>query len=489
MKQALHPSHPHGAKLTQIFGYGWKWLEAPLEEHHLNTAWKTNTKYRIKPRVLWSAWQDPKRVIGVRFGSSTSYGLLDIDHNSPYLDRIDDICGALETIGIVRTIIIRSSFSGGIHIYCPLPQHFPTFSVACALQQCLEAQGFHIAPGQLECFPNVKTYAKWWEKKFSEYDGHRLPLQPMTGACVLDEDLEPVPTHSHLAHFLAQWDNAVLQNDVETIGEAIAVARANRRHRYRTKASGPVEDWKNDLEAMIAEGWTDHGQTNVLLKEIATYGRVFKSLSGSELADYIEATATSCPGYEQWCGHQHDIHRKAMQWAASASNYYWPLGSTPLRDRTRVGVNKGRAEEARERIAAAVRELGNRIGLTVSQLVEHLTKAAQTSAQTLYRNADLWHPERSQPAMPVMDAIPSVPATQEQVRAEILASLESVGNGPITHQGGENEACIFETAPLKFKPPQGQEGGCGGKEGISTGSSRHWPPMEWQEGAVGDCHA
>ncbi|MBW4486109.1 MAG: apolipoprotein A1/A4/E family protein [Tildeniella torsiva UHER 1998/13D] len=489
MKQALHPSHPHGAKLTQIFGYGWKWLEAPLEEHNINTAWKTNSKYRFKPRVLWSAWQDPKRVIGVRFGSSTSYGLIDIDHNSPNLERIDDICGALETIGIVRTIILRSSFSGGIHIYCPLPQHFPTFSVACALQQCLEAQGLQIAPGQLECFPNVKTYGKWWDKQFTEYNGHRLPLQPMTGACVLDEDLNPISGAYDLALFLAQWDNAVLQNDAETIGEALTIARANRRRRYRTKASGPVEDWKNDLEVIIAEGWTDHGQTNMLLKEIATYGRVFKGLGSSELVEYIETTATSCPGFEQWCRHQHQIHRKAISWAMSASNYYWPLGSTPLRDRTRVGVNKGRAEEARERIAAAVSELGEQIGLTISELVKRLTKAAQTSAQTLYKNADLWHPERSQPAMPVMDAIPRVPDTPEQVRAAILASLESVGNGPITRLGGENEACIFETADLKFKPPQGQEGGCGGKEGISTGPGLHWPPMEWQEGAVGDCHA
>ncbi|MBD2107410.1 hypothetical protein [Nodosilinea sp. FACHB-13] len=486
MKQALYPSHPHGAKLTQIFGYGWKWLEAPLEQHHLSTAWKTNSKYRIKPRVLWSAWQDPKRVVGVRFGSSTGYGLIDIDATSAYLERIDDILAALETIGIVRVIILRSSWSGGIHIYCPLPQHYPTFSVACALQQCLEAQGLQIAPGQLECFPNVKSWGNFWKKQFTEYNGHRLPLQPMTGACVLDEDLNPISGAYDLALFLAQWDNAVLQNDAETISEAIAVARANRRHRYRTKASGPVEDWKNDLEAMIAEGWTDHGQTNMLLKEIATYGRVFKGLGVTELVEYIETTATSCPGFEQWCQHQHQIHRKAISWAASASNYYWPLGSTPLRDRTRTGVNKARAEDARDRIAAAVRELGELVGLTVSWLVKHLAKAAQTSSQTLYKNADLWHPERSQPAMPVIDAIPSVSATQEQVRAAILASLESVGNGPITRNGGENEACIAENPLSKFKPPQGKGGEREGREGISTG----WlPSLDWKPGAVGDCHA
>ncbi|MDB9527934.1 hypothetical protein PN498_18215 [Oscillatoria sp. CS-180] len=47
---------------------------------------------------------------------------------------------------------MRSSFSGGVHIYIPFPQPYRTFSVACALKQCLEAQGFAIAPGQLEGF-------------------------------------------------------------------------------------------------------------------------------------------------------------------------------------------------------------------------------------------------------------------------------------------------------------------------------------------------
>lgn len=191
-KKELMPSHPHGARLAQTFHYRWKWISTPNTGGH--TDWKTNEEYPLKPRVLWSRWQDAATIIGCRFGSSTTYAVLDIDADSQYIDLIPQIQMALETIGIVRTIPLRSSWSGGIHLYLPLPQSYPTFSTACALKQCLEAQGFAIAPGQLEVFPNEKPYGRAWRGEFYEYNGHRLPLQPHTGSCLLDGDLQPIGT-------------------------------------------------------------------------------------------------------------------------------------------------------------------------------------------------------------------------------------------------------------------------------------------------------
>ncbi len=83
--------------------------------------------------------------------------MIDIDADSAYLGQVDRIREALETIGIARTLIVQSSWSGGLHLYCPLPRPFPTFSVALAVATALEAQGLIIQPGQLEVFPNVKT--------------------------------------------------------------------------------------------------------------------------------------------------------------------------------------------------------------------------------------------------------------------------------------------------------------------------------------------
>ncbi|MEM6432918.1 MAG: hypothetical protein AAF773_03530 [Cyanobacteria bacterium P01_D01_bin.115] len=382
MKQKLVPSHPHGARLAEIFSYAWKWISTPNDGGRND--WKTNNDYPIKPRTLWQRWQDAAVIIGTRFSSSTQHALLDIDAGSQYIDLLPQLQQALETIGIVRTIPLRSSWSGGIHLYIPLPQAYPTFSVACALRQCLEAQGFALAPGQLEVFPNEKPYGRSWLGEFHEYNGHRLPLQPYSGSCLLDDDLQPM--NGALAIFWALWDNAMVCNDHTEISEALAIARSNRRRRGR-KATGPAQAWKADLETIIAEGWTGSGQTNRLLKEIATYGRVFEKLHGVELFKYILKIAENAPGFRRHCNHQHEIDRRCATWANAVEKYYWPLGDEPLRERKKfTDVCQQRADDARYRIAEAVKHLRFYFdGKTIKQMVEMITGWACCSAQTLYR--------------------------------------------------------------------------------------------------------
>ena len=479
-KQALFPKHPHGRRLAEVFGYGWKWLSTPNDGGR--TDWKTNTDYPLKPRTLWSRWQDMTESIGVRFDHSTRYAMLDIDAGSEYIDLLPQIEIALETIGIVRTIRLRSSWSGGIHLYLPLPQAYPTFSVACALKQCLEAQGFAIANGQLEIFPNEKAYARpWLGEKFTDYNGHRLPLQPHSGSCLLDGDLQPMG--DDLAVFWALWDNAVLCNDHAEISEALLIARSNRRRRRGRKATGPVETWRQDLETIIREGWTGRGQTNQLLKEIATYGRVFEGLSGYDLQVYVVHTAVHAPGYRQHCGHQHEIGRRCDAWARGVEKFYWPLGDEPLRERKPLkDLCQQRANDARARIAEAMRSLRD-AGLGIKQLAIALVEQAKCSLQTLYKNRDLWHPDGDQPKPACNPSSVSDPAELEAVQRQVRESLESVGIRSVTHQGGENEMCNLKSPHLKNLSPEGEKRGCGGEKGFSTG----WlPDMNWKPGAVGD---
>lgn len=486
MKTAALPSSPLGKRLAEIFEYGWKWIYMPLDELFNGGEWKTNNKWKLKPRTLWKYYQDAATVIGCRFGSLTKYGMIDIDAGSPYLEKVPDILAGLETVGIVRTVIVRSSFSGGIHIYCPFPHPYKTFSIACLLQSALEAQGIRIAPGECEIFPNQKEYGKSWLNQFTEYNGHRLPLQAGTGSCILDTDLNPIEGAYDLSRFMALWDNAVLLNSHGEILEAMGIARANRRNRRR--ATGPVEDWRQDLLSIIEEGWTGHGQTNALLKDIATYGRVFLRLGEWELTDYVIDTATSLPGYEQYCGHHHDIHKRALAWSRAVEHFYWPLGTAPLRDRTLKGINDQRASDARERIARAYRLIADSAaGKTVKELVKLLCVAASTSASTLYKNLDLWHPEKR-----VTDAIPGDTATIHQLRELVKQSLETPVPPTVTHLGGENEGCSLETLPLKIFTPGGEEGGVGGEEGFPQPQPcgkplvTEWPPLEWQEGGLSD---
>ncbi len=57
--------------------------------------------------------------------------------------------------------------------------HFPlngavnTFNLAVAVKFCLQTQGFEVKEGQLEIFPNDKSYGVVTKIL---YKGHRLPL-------------------------------------------------------------------------------------------------------------------------------------------------------------------------------------------------------------------------------------------------------------------------------------------------------------------------
>lgn len=464
-KSGLLPSHPHGARLAQLFSYGWNWIEAPNEGG--TPAWKTVDKFPLKPRVLWQRWQDAGTLVGVRFGRQTAYALIDIDAGSPYHSRLNEIQDCLETIGITYTIPIRSSFSGGYHLYIPLAQEHPSFGVACALRQCLEAQGFMVNPGELEIFPNEKAFGKSWLGEFVDYNAHRLPLQPATGSCMVGYD--GTPTDNALGVFLATWDNAKQVNSLtdDEFVEAIGIARANRRRRGR-RATGPVEEWRDDLVATIADGWTGPRQTNQLLKDIATYGRVFERLCGVELAEYVERIATSRPGFEQWCSHQHEIWQRSFMWARAVEKYYWPLGDAPLRTREKLpDVNAQRARDARDRIADAMQQLRFEVGMSIRELVHQLVKDARCSVQTLYKNLDLWHPQPPSADGCVTAQPEGHSAIIEAMRAIVREGLESTENSTVTHLGGRNEVCSSEI-PSSKNLTSGGKGGVQGGKGLST---------------------
>lgn len=400
---ALMPSHPLGQRLCGIFSYLWHTI---CGDNVPDPQWKTNTKYSLRPRVLWQQWNDPNMLVGVRFGATTSYALIDIDRASPYHPANNPVgwallLAALETIGIVRYVLVRSSSSGGLHLYLPLPHVVPTFGLAQALKQCLAAQGIEIAAGQVETFPNTKAYAL--PGTYIEYNAHRLPLQPDSGSCLLDADGNSLG--SDLGQFFRQWDNAAAGQDLETLQEAISVARRNGSKRKRQRIAA-VESWRADLQMEINEGWTGFGQTNHLLKTIACYGVVFEGLQGEALAEFVQTTATNASGYETYCRHQHEITQRSLAWARSAEKYWWVLGSEPQRCSNRftdaggenkvvsINQNQVRAEAAQRRIREAVVRLRSQgqFPADATSRVRLLVQEAHTSVQTLYRYRELWHP-------------------------------------------------------------------------------------------------
>lgn len=400
-KNPLLPKDSDGKRLCEIFGhYLWKPITADLpDDSTKKPEWKTETRYPMRPRVLWNLWQDANTLVGVRFGHTTCYALIDIDAGSIYCspEGVAKVRAALETIGITRTLLLRSSWSGGLHLYIPLPEAVGTFDLAVAIKECFKSQGIAISAGQVEVFPNVKAFGV---SIFIEYNAHRLPLQPGSGSCFLDDGLAPIP--GNLARFLWAFDRCAKQQDMGELVQAFKVGRDNHRKRPKRKAT-PVESWRTDLETEITEGWTDHGQTNRLLKSIACYGRVFERLEGEELVAFVKRIATGCPGFEQYCGHQADIDRRCLAWARAAEKYYWPLFSAPTRGvgnevvEATASYNQQRADEARGRIEAAIASLGQ-LPATITARARAIAATARVSLQTLYKHLPLWHPGHLPPA-------------------------------------------------------------------------------------------
>ena len=405
------PADPLGQQLCKIFGnylYCSIYADAPQDATE-RPKWHTQTRYKLKSRVLYRDWQDAKKLIGVRPGHETGYALLDIDINSPYHPKQDvgaiaRIEAALETIGITRTIRIRSSWSKGLHLYLPLPERVKTFDLAVALKNCLEPQGFKLKQGHLECFPNVKAYGNIIK---TEYLAHRLPLQPKSGSCLLDEAFGPAS--NQLCDFLSLWDIAAAGQDIWALRQALPLARKNRYKKVRNRLS-KVDSWKRDLETVLAEGWTATGQTNQLLKEFGCYGHVFLGYCGEELADFIHQQAISSPGYQQWCRHQREIKMRSRVWATAVEKYYWPMGTYGKAQQSQkeakhkiLPFNDCRAQNAQESIKAAVQQLEDTNGLPTGAtnrahaIRKTQAKLAQSSSslETLYKaeNKKLWHPD------------------------------------------------------------------------------------------------
>jgi hypothetical protein len=393
-------------KFNHWFNHGWDSIyQRPTDE-----SWLT-AKFSLTPSQIWEKWQNPDELIGLRFGVKTRYGLIDIDYGSKYYsdDGLRDIKGALETRGINETLLIRSSFSEGWHLYYFLPGAVNSFQLAQATAIALRENGLEISPGQLEIFPNVKGYGR---EKVISFNGHRLPLQPGSGSYLLDDDFQPYS--NSIDTFLSQADQCALSVDFDVLRVALETAS----DRYKELFKGPSSDnvvvslkwfkhsknakrWKNESEKAIETGWTGKSQSNDLLGIIAEYGRVFLGIDDeSELAAYIVKTAIAAPGYFEYCRHQNEIESWARRWAKCAMLHRFPYGSRKgkFKPLSKGGLNNDEKKvDAMTRISEAMIDLiaSGRLPNRISELRSLLSKLAHCSERTLVKKEylTLWHPK------------------------------------------------------------------------------------------------
>lgn len=423
--------------------YDYIWGEQIDLRSDQKVEWKTESRHLLSDRLI----KQGSFIYGVRFGAETRYCVIDIDWLSRYHPKhdrfaISRILQALEPLGLVRHLACTSSYSGGIHLYLPFQKPQKTWKLAIALQTLLENAGFKPALGQLELFPNAKLYNS--NGTPSLYAAHRLPLQ--AGSYLLDSSWQTV--HSTQAQFVQQWCLAEQGNDIS----AKRLERILKQvHRQRYHLSGKADKFLNDLNAEIEPGWTSYGQTNHLLGRITLRSYIFghliygsAPLEGQALVDDIVKTAKSLPGYSDWCRHQHEIEKRAAEWAQCVENSRYfhfgqgkqttPVSTSELTPAALVAEveaqltwNEKQCQNAREKIRAAIADLLNQDNLpsTATARFNALLEYG-LGGSTLYRHRDLWHPSHlveNPPYPPTSAPLPVEASDQGAASTENSTSL------------------------------------------------------------------
>jgi hypothetical protein len=113
-----------------------------------------------------------KYILGCRAGKASRFAVIDIDAGSKYHNakQLHKLLSALSEAGISRTSIYRSSDSDGWHVYIFFDEPVSSRDLQRTLFSLFSLNGFEIAKGKLEIFPNPGD-------KSSKGQGLRLPLQ------------------------------------------------------------------------------------------------------------------------------------------------------------------------------------------------------------------------------------------------------------------------------------------------------------------------
>jgi hypothetical protein len=407
----MNPQIDLYSQLAQLFHLGYRFIKAKNTD---KPQWETIGKYQLKSGGFIKDYASTLFLLGVGFGASTFYTMLDIDIGSPYhpannSKAFQKLLHTLEKKGLTHPVLIQSSHSGGIHIYYFFPKKLHTFRVASFIHVTLINAGFKFKPGHLESFPNPKPYST--NGKFSNYKPHRLPLQPDSGSYVIDRWGNIVMNAESLTHIgqvlmflrLAEASAAAHGEDIAKIETALDWAYQLYTHKIAKYQhldrdySEAAREWLEDLLLTMAIGWTGKGQTNQMLQILVTYGVVFKDLEvKQELFDWVHETVLGTRGYVEHCNHHRDIEPRIWDWvnATIDNEYYVSYCGFPARrgigidklvkhikkkERKANAHNQKTAEQTQQRLTTILAMLGQLPRLIVDRI-----KAIQTKWQDLY---------------------------------------------------------------------------------------------------------
>ncbi len=390
----------------------WQFLKAQPAEAGERPDWRAVKKYPVAKRLAERGW-----VVAVRPSSTTTYIVIDIDfksryhpNNQPYAIELILQCFE-EELGLCSPILIRSSDSGGIHVWYWFSEAQNTYQLADAAKTVLQRRGFIVQSGHLELFPNCKTWVDSEKPQdWSLYNALRVPFQE-PGSFILDR-YEHTPVLStwidQKQEFVRLVEFTKNRNTLDAKRISSILSSKPKRHKYLTATAN---QYFNDLLTKVNLGWTGHGQTQQIFFDVTRLLRIFGHIllgceplwNADRLAKEIYQYVLSLPERQTWCKHNHELEKLSERWAIWVQKTkYKPYGRNTILSKldasdsppNELTWNQKKLLDARERIREAFNSLLSQSVLpaTVTARANALAKQG-ISFSTLYRHPDLWHPK------------------------------------------------------------------------------------------------
>jgi hypothetical protein len=263
----------------------------------------------VTKRNLTTGWLSNEYDVGKRFSGWTNYTLIDVDRAESAVHPYNNLAEytrfmlCLEDIGLKEYILVRSSYSEGLHIIFPFKKSVKSYGLAKRIRQHLQLHGFEVKSGNIELFPNQKSRAD------ALYMGHRLPLQPESGSCVLDpQTFEPI--HDSTFEFVKTWET--LDNVPDFVFKAL--------DKWELGIEPEEEEVQVDTDIPNYR-FTRKGQTNDMLKNLTNYARLKLKLDTVKaIGDWVTDAIVRLKGYDEFSSEDSRMKLEkgwAYQWAKS----------------------------------------------------------------------------------------------------------------------------------------------------------------------------
>ena len=238
--------------------------------------------------------------VGHRARADVRYVAFDVDAGSRYLEpaQLDSLEAELDHLGL-PVVRLRSSDSGGVHLYALLPEATHKETAHWLARAITNRLGWTLAPGQLEVFPSSSKYTlEANPKRFARCHGLRLPGQEgsalWAGGGWVEE---PLAVWQELAAALEVSDETGASGAyVELCEEAQQLRQQHRSPSWfgRRVIRGGGGTIRHNIH------WTGPGQSNGLLGRLANAGYMAGHTTVEALAQVVEELALAAPGFMEW---------------------------------------------------------------------------------------------------------------------------------------------------------------------------------------------